>query len=809
MAKAKINKGERQACLEIAQQALKLFDRTEIDDYAKKVFDKAKSYENLGSQAAIKQAMADIDNETMANLFNDCTTKANNIAKFEPKARKIQDETLSIDELSLGSRRNKADNWHAYKRAAVNRRADAFSSKLDETHFQYMKDGQNDDLIFAAIDGDAAPKEAQQIAKSHDNYVTTTNTEMVVSNALPLSHVNTTRFPGTAHVAEKLLRGGFTLMERVGNKAMRVGRKQAQAVWRNFIKQHIDIERTFKFTKAADYDGAINEAVVDEMLDKIFDNITYDYSSILTKSLVANDREAIAKRAQMFFHWKDAKSWGAYNRRYGHGTYMNAIFADIEKSGSKIGTAEFWGDSPEHAFTDLKKLQYQVNPEKTSKVSKKADRYFNQASGANNEVSHATLANFGANLRAVTSMARTGKIVIQSLNDLNAGASWASRWGGSYLEEAAQNILGLFNLINPELRKEIAGDFAYALKHQLGYSKRFVDSQNAGEITNKITDWWFKRNGLQAWERGNRLNGIVFVARHLGKQSEKSFESLHPDLKFQLDKYQIGSNEWDILRKNCKTVAGKKVFMMDNAGLLTKEQVAKYYEKTDKTMPLHMVRNDLYNRLHAMFMDASDNFALRPREFSRAYISADASTVVGQLARTLAQFKMFTIDSAARIVEGAQDARGVSAKMRFALQTFVGVIPLAYATHVFDSLASGKTPVTAQALMHMKPSEQFKFVVQIMGSGLGMFAGVLDERNINQGLIMSFLQSPTTRLIEESLRSAYGLVTGDMKKAKKHFGKALNYVTPFATIPVINVYMHKLLGEKMHLEPGQQQLYGK
>ena len=93
--------------------------------------------------------------------------------------------------------------------------------------------------------------------------------------------------------------------------------------------------------KQVNLEGNIDTAEADKILNRVFDNITTGRSQIFTRSVVANDAEAVARKSRMFFKWKDLRSQLEYNtRKYGKGNLFNMLMSDAQSTANKIGVAK-------------------------------------------------------------------------------------------------------------------------------------------------------------------------------------------------------------------------------------------------------------------------------------------------------------------------------------------------------------------------------------------------------------------------------------------------------------------------------------
>jgi hypothetical protein len=809
MVKPKVDKGtvtSKGNCIEIGMQALNLFTQEELKDYISEVYAKARSYTNLKGQAAIDQAIKDIGNEKMQMLFDDCARKANNVAKYEQRVNEIENGR-DLKQLLSPRGKSQANNIESSQSAARAVLADSFyDQNFTKENESFFYDKKNTDDISRALDGKTASPMAKEIAKKLENYRQTRNAELVRAGALPIEYLSTFKYLDHMHDQSAMINGGHNLVQRAKNKLNGIKEKiDAKKAWVNYIKGELDLNATFGKTRAVDKEGNISDAIVDEILSITYDNITTNKSELFTNSAVVNDIDAINKKKRMFLMFKDWSSFARYNDKYGHGDFASALMADIQGSGSKIGMADFFGESPINMYLDLKKKQTEVGIKTSMPESlwyHGADKVFKQVSGSNQLAVSPTLASIGANVRALTSTVRLVGLALRSIPDMAHSVAYLGRFGHNEFSAYGHMIANLFN--NPMMRSEerqlIAKKFKLLVDSHLGYVARIVDAQNMGKFANRITSKVFKWNLVEAFDRGNKLSVMHMMARTIGEQSSKSWKSLPDSLRNQLYAHNFTEKEWDLLRSKTQ----KRLFTTDNVDLLTDEELRGLEGDT----PLLNRKAELYRKVYSLFDVASQNTTLSPTAFEKAYVynGTTAGTPMGEFFRTIGQFKMYPIAFIDRVWrQGLESQEGISAKMWYGTKLIAGCMTLSYISMIMENLSMYKTMPDPSK---MSVNDRIKYYTSLAAPGVGIFMRLMDSKNQNKSLFFSTLRSPSTDLIQEMLSGALSLVTGDLKNSKKQFKNAAYDILPINTVPFLSPLLRESLGEKPYLQPGQQQLYG-
>ena len=796
-------------CIDEARQALINFGEEELSEYVRDVFARAKSYEDLGSNAAFKKAIEEINNDTMAQFLQDATTKANNLIKYEKNSQKIKNNERTLQ--SIVSRRldksskNKgvlSDNVISAQDAAKERLTRHVFDDATKEDVRFLADRAAQYDVADAFDGLSTKSPiAKKWADKIKDYNLFRNENLLKSNAMSLYEFNNDRLFRQTHVAEKLLTGGQSLINAAKNRFKKVDFSHAKNLWREFIKTKIDLDKTFSVTDALEADVKLSDAKVDEILDRIFDNITTGKSEIFTKSSVVNDKEAIAKKSKMFFHWKGMRSQLEYNEKYGHGDLFALMMSDIRGSANKIGMADIMGESPYSMFLKLEKDQQKTNRQSV-KWFNQTGLMFKDALGSDKVSVNPTLSNFFMGLRSVSSMARLVKIGLTSTTDIAYAASFAQRWGNEYWRPYFNHLTHLFNAFPTEERRAVAKRFKTMTDAHLGYMGRFVESTSTMDVLNKITTGFFKANFLEAFDRGNKISAMHVMSDYLAKNSSKTFGELNTNLQQQLSKF-ITPQEWELLRK--KTKGG--LFTTDNADALTNEELKAHHASLGLKTPLYDLRNELYRKVHSIFAVTSENVVLSPTTFERTFFGEFKNgQLAGELMKSVLQFKMYTLSYIDRVLmQGWRDSDTAGKKLQWGLSMLMGTLPLSAMTMYFENISNG---VSMPDWDRMTVPQRMKTGVQLIAPSLGLFMGLLDPQNQNSSLVMSLLGSPSLKLIGNGMSVPLALATGNVKNAKKNLMNAMNYVLPIQTTPFLSPYFREILGEEARLEGGQQHLYG-
>lgn len=819
MAKPKVDKGtglSKEDCIALGQKVLSSFTDDELHDYVSEVYAKAKTYQDVTGVAAIKKAMGEVNQQTKEDLFHQCAATANNVAKFEDKAKLIRSGKSDLRNILVPRGKGQGKSLDGAQKAARGKLFDSFFDKTwNQEKEAILTDKKNDIAIYDALDGKDASPEAKAVAKHIDRYRDVRNSESVRSNAIDIKHLSQHKYLDHLHDESKMMNGGSNIVQRAKNLVSGIKSElKPKEAWVNFVKEKLDLYAMFEGSKGVGIDGELNYEYIDKTLNRTFDNIINGRSEMFTRSLVANDREAVKRKKRMFLYFKDWRSWGEYNERYGQGSLVDALMADIRKSGGRIGTSDFMGTNPQGMFMDLKKVQLEVpvnipreekflakGEEQLSVWDKKNEYTFNYLLGANPSSIRPTLTNFLANLRSWTTAVKAPYISVTSISDQAHILEYLGHYGVNRVKGQLTLMATLFNnkmadVPLPE-RKIFAKQMAYLIRSHIGFTARALDAQSVGSWMNHINEGMFKIFRTKAIDEGHLTSALWLMSDNIARHSNSAWESIPDAMRKQFEDFNITKEEWNLLRKKTKD----RLFSIDNVNSLTDKELREYYETTDKSIPLTQLRNELYRKVYSMFDVAAQNCILNPTSFSRANIYGNMvpGEIKTEVLKQVMHMKTFATEYIDRVWrQGLNRNPGLAPKLMFATRLMAMSMPLAALSTWFYNFSQGKST----------EFDDPKFLIDSALPGMGIFLNILDPKKNRTDLTFGLARSPSITMIMNMVQAPLALIHGDTKAAKKHFTKAIKYLLPYETIPFLAPFIRDMLGEKSYLQPGQRQIFG-
>lgn len=796
MAKPKVDKGKRQDCLNKAKETLSLLKVDELNDYVTQVLARAKD----GGEGALEKAMDEVNNEMLSTMLDDMAIKVRDTEKYERNVNKYMKTGLNLRNFMIKTSKNQDYNIeNSQKTARQELYNDVFSS-LDRDEIKQWETGKFDDEIMAVADGkktkDPFINKIADIYRKYPEEIR--NPRMVESDALAINQVREDRFLRNSHNASRIANAGMSLYKRVvGREKVDLGKNQK--IWADDLKKEMDLEATAKNINALTADGEVDMAKIDKFLSRAFDNIINNRSSVFTKSTIANDQDALNRKKRQYIIFKDWSSFNRYNKKYGRGNMFQALLSDMRLSGNKIGLARIFGSSPFSMLNDLKQAQIETRPLSNLRMSE-AEGLFKQLSGSMSGISSPNLAAFGSTLRAFSTISRLGNIVIQSLNDFSAVSGVMQRFGYSFWKPYADRLLHTLDMVPQEHRQTIARQMRMELKHQMGFTGNWADVSNMGDVMSKMSNRFYWLNGLEGWTSGLKLSAMTSIARALGADSIKGFESLHPQTQYQLSKLGISPEEWDVLRSK----TSKGLFSLDNVNSLTNSELSNLWEKSDKAVTKNEYRSHLNRKIYGLFDTVSENASIDPGAYERMITTGNlpAGTIKGEMARAFMQFKSYPISYFRKAyLGGFTEMQGAQGKLMYALTMASSNFILGYMSLVLANWAMNKT---TPAIADMPLTD----IAMMLSPGLGVFVKILSSKNQDSSMLLNLMLTPSVKLFSDPFVAALSLATGNLEGAKRAGKDFASYANLVGTYPVLSPMVDHLMGKEPYLQPGQQQLFG-
>lgn len=772
-------------CIDTARQALNLFTGEELESYLKKINTRTQELIADGVPFARNEAVKEINAMHLENMLEDSARYARNMEKFKTSETKLDAGNTKRSLLEKTSK-NTDYNIETANNAAKQLLDDNSLGQMIKEELGILSEGEFDDEIFAIVDGmDSHNPMHKKMGNLLRDYVPFRNGMLIKSDAMAASEMNEDRFFKSMY--------NQSIMSKMGKE-----------LWVTKHKSNIDIKRTFTNTRAMDFEGNIDDAIVNEMIGNTYDNIIEGNGVLFTRASVSRDLEKVERTRHMFYKYKDWKSWGRANKEYGQGTLYSAWQNDINTSGNQIGLAEIFGSSPLTMWNELR----HVAPTGANTILKSVrqltdDGLFNNLLGVNKGAFNPDIANISSTILSGSALARLGLIVAKSIPDLANVGGISMRAGMGFWQPMFNQMLHVFNAMPTESRMKIAKMMSSSLNAHNGAVAQHIMTGTQGTAVTRFTNKMFHGLGLQAWDKGNKIGAMDPIMRGYGEASTKSFALLNNQQQSYLSRFNISPVEWDVLRSKTE----KRLFATDNVKNMTDDEIRYLWNQTDKATPLFSYKSDLYRKVYAMFDTAHEFATLNPTAFINmvSTFNMRSGTGYGDLMRMFMQFKSYPIQYMRRVwVGGMQDFDSSQARMMYGLNMMLATVMLTTLSDSISAIAKGFTPPNPA---NMSKSEQYKYYLHMAFGGMGVFSTIMNDHTTAKTLTGNMLGTPSIRAASDPFIAAFALITGDLKGAKNAVKDWANVANPIATAPVISPFIDAFMGNKPYLEPGQHSIF--
>ncbi len=430
---------------------------------------------------------------------------------------------------------------------------------------------------------------------------------------------------------------------------------------------------------------------------------TYAASSI--KGRGSHDRQ---------LHFKDGDSYLAYQQKYGAGSLLQSLVNHVDRMATNTAAMETFGPNVESAFKYLVEdaRQKDTNADRTqerkvAKEAKRAQAYFDVATGKVGEVENPTVAHAFENLRSILAMGKLAFAPLSALDDtvflhLIANVNnipQASAW----LHE-----LRTYNPFD-STEKDVMTRAGIGLETILHEMNRFGQDGMGHGVPATLANLMFRVNGLNKLDAARRRAVGAMMLHKAGDLAENyaRIEDLPEDTERVMKNSGITQDNWDVWR----------AAQRDERGLLTPDAVL-------------AARGNFTDKQRTAAAQALIGVAAKQSQFVVPLMTAKtagdvqfamggpkrAGNVFDEFKHSALQFKSFSISSLANNFSMLMDQPSTRGKMRYGAAWLAGSLVMGALSVQLKQLAHGQNPGD------MDPStpEGKRFWVRALAQG-GMF----------------------------------------------------------------------------------------
>jgi hypothetical protein len=554
--------------------------------------------------------------------------------------------------------------------------------------------------------------------------------------------------------------------------------------WANDIRGWVDSkEMAEQIAQRLNLDDAskVTENHISESLKRAYDSQrTRGLSDMKPGELDFGMRESVEKRhmEHRFFHFADADSWIAYNKKYGAGDPYPAITGHIDRLAREIAAMETLGPNPEK---NLKYLVDMVKKETNDPHGGKFayDMYrnaMNQLEGVGNPNKVFSALQDARNVLTATKLPMA---MFSAFSDTYFMGS-AAKLNGMSATKVYKNMFKMLNPLN-EADRKFAGQLYLGMEYALDavHQHNRFSLLTGNNWSARMADVGLRTSGLTHWTHaGKQAFGFTYMS-HLADMAKFSFDDLPAPVRASLDRYGINAGDWAHVQASKKLMRDGIEFL-DPAELADRDTMAKIvgmvYEET----------------LHAV---PEPN--LRVKTIMNQGIPSN--TPAGEAIRSVTQFKSFTATVLINELGRRFSQGGVSGFSSLGSMALFTTIIGAYAYNLKE-IARGRTPYSWD-------SKEFWWNGFIQGGSASLIGDVLFMDPNKQGSVTEFLAGPLVGEINDILlnflvKPAHELVNYErglgMRMVDRAIRQGERYLPPPLQMPGMKLMIQRTILDNIH-----------
>lgn len=525
--------------------------------------------------------------------------------------------------------------------------------------------------------------------------------------------------------------------------------KASRGEWVDFTMERLDLEKMMDVQTGS----AFTRDSLEVTLQGIYETIrTNGVSDLVPGAAGGGSKLANRRQDARFLVFKDADSWLEYQERFGSDNLFGTMMDHLRGMSKDIALLETMGPNPNASFRYLQDIARAREDKAVSRqVNEAVFRIVNGTGDPNRSPFAAHL--FGA-IRSWNVARSLGAAALSAVSDLSF-ISLTANWNGLPVTQALKRYLSQLNPAN-EADRILAtriGVTAFGWTDAYSNVGRFVDLDGGGgsklaKVSHagaKFSEAVLRASGLNAMtDAGRRAFAMEFSA-NLAEGFGKSLEELPKNMRSSLIEHGMKHEDWaDLSTTPLTDHKGAKFFTVDQ--LMQRQD-----------LPLSR-REQLASIIQGCINEELLYAVPEPDALPKVITTgggAPRGSVVGEVARTVMQFKSFPIAVLSLHMQRmlhARAMRGGASAAAYAAHFIIGTTVMGMLAMQLKLIARGKDPRDME-----DPKAWGAAFLQGGGSGiLGDFA--FSDVNRFGGGITSTMLGPTAGMVDAAARTTWGNV---------------------------------------------------
>lgn len=419
--------------------------------------------------------------------------------------------------------------------------------------------------------------------------------------------------------------------------------------WYQFRKGRLDLEESF-----LKQHGEIDENPIDindEAQVKAAERRTFDK---ITQRDFRREKSNIGRRRsrERVYHFKSAEDFHAYNQRYGAGTAQHSIVRELQNMFREIELVKDWGDEPESMLDDVLEHAKNLPGWRDWEVSKGKDTpqrlmQLMRFGAANSGTAFSELV---YNLNAYESVTKLGNLLFLNFTDSVTAANALNRFSIPMQESIVNGLKETFKFYTPEQKQDFLRLFTVSKEQYFGAIYRHFEDGTLSAHLNNMLRTTMKVTGTENSEYSNRsMVGQALSNWFATNLKRMEFDSLDDQTKFQLARYDIGADEWSMLKDAVQNFKGVDHLGWDNIQELPDSRIASYLKDKGIKKPnrarIDTERENLAQSYRLLMQDQMDDAVNRKSlietDLLRFQQPADRPHIMNDVIKMMMLFKSY------------------------------------------------------------------------------------------------------------------------------------------------------------------------
>lgn len=499
-------------------------------------------------------------------------------------------------------------------------------------------------------------------------------------------------------------------------------------------------------------------------------------------SMVANRRN---DARQIFF--KDADSFLRYHKKYGDRSIFDIMLGHVSGISRDIGLIETFGPNPNLMFRSLldsankaTAKERLIDPAKQRQLVDKTSNLYDFVAGNYTPAAPSLIAGFMDTARNLLTGARLGSATLTSITD-QATLALMAKTNGIALGDIYKAQLAALNPIR-ETDRRYAQRNGLALESVRASLNRWGSDNMGSSWSSKAATTVLRLSGLMKISDAAKEGYATAMMSSVGHvvATNTDLATLHKTSKFDADlikRHGVNETDFAIWKKaELTSWSGVDKILTPEVIMAIPDSQISHLGNPDT------VKFDAARKLLGMLSEETDVAVITPgtRDRLRMFAGTPRGTIVGEIARSVTQFKSFPFAIVARMwARGSSLPTGLQ-KAYFGGSLLLGTTLMGAAAVQLNDIASGKKPQEMNDI-------RFWLEAMLKGGALGVYGDFMfsDTNNFGQELgnvAIGPLGGSVGQLANFVLGNTHSLLAGDKTTFGADAIKLIKGITPGANL---------------------------